>query len=688
MRIVLLSLVMLAFAVLEVFIGGARVLYAVPGVCLVALAGLLSFVPRLKLNPRTDVFALVSAFLFAGYILTRNRMSEVDYIARLQFFIMAGCLLIYLLFTLFLTRSEDRMWLLYGLMALALVQVGIGAFQFAENNGWMPLPWAQRCGGGWRASGFFISHTNFAGFLEIIAIMSMSFVIWSRVPIVQRILICYISLCCIAGIVISGCRGGYLSLTLGFCALLLFTLLALKRLRPGRFALIAPICVVIGIIFFAGILLIMFQNQTLWGRVMDIYEPKNMRLFLWSSALDQFHLSPIVGTGGFSFLYYGRLFRDPFVQNDPIHVHNDYLQLLADYGIVGVTLFVILLVAHLVAGRKSFRRLVERAESFGELRSNNLALCIGSLSVIAAYMLHSVVDFNMQLPANALHIAVVFAILANTNPSGSDGSPPPRLITFAGWLLPVMSLAILLYGLPMMPAEYFTERARFALVRQENPGEAFAFAKQGLKTEQKNPDLWYYYGEAALRMAAMNTGDPVALRKESVLGFTKGLEAFPYDSRLAIKLAQAQSESGNYFAASDAITFAEKWDPNSSFVFLYRGIIEHAAGYDAEAESAYKAASGLGGEGGDFARTALARLNNARNPQKAPAPPAESSSPPASEQVPTPAATSPVPEPAPPVSPPQEISVPATPLAVPPAALKTKPSFEPARIKDLNELFR
>ena len=123
-------------------------------------------------------------------------------------------------------------------------------------------------------------------------------------------------------------------------------------------------------------------------------------------------------------------------------------------------------------------------------------------------------------------------------------------------------------------------------------------------------------------------------------------------------------------------------------MFLYRGIIEHAAGYDAEAESAYKAASGLGGEGGDFARTALARLNNARNPQKAPAPPAESSSPPASEQVPTPAATSPVPEPAPPVSPPQEISVPATPLAVPPAALKTKPSFEPARIKDLNELFR
>ena len=688
MRIVLLSLVMLAFAVLEVFIGGARVLYAVPGVCLVALAGLLSFVPRLKLNPRTDVFALVSAFLFAGYILTRNRMSEVDYIARLQFFIMAGCLLIYLLFTLFLTRSEDRKWLLYGLMVLALVQVGIGAVQFAENNSWMPLLWAQRGSSDWRASGFFISPNHYAGCLEIIALMGMSLFIWSRAGIVPRLLIGYVTLCCIAGVAISGSRGGYLSFAFGTCVFLFLTLLALKHLQPVRFVWIAPLCVVMGGLFVSGVLYVMFQSHTLHHRFTQIYEPTNMRLQLWASAIDQFHLSPVVGTGGFSFLYYGRLFRHPSVQNDPIHTHNDYVQLLADYGIIGVTLFAILLVAHLVAGRKSFRRLVERAEAFGEMRSDNLALCIGSLSVIAAYLVHSVVDFNMQLPANALHIAVVFAILANTNPSGSDGSPPPRLITFAGWLLPVMSLAILLYGLPMMPAEYFTERARFALVRQENPGEAFAFAKQGLKTEQKNPDLWYYYGEAALRMAAMNTGDPVALRKESVLGFTKGLEAFPYDSRLAIKLAQAQSESGNYFGASDAITFAEKWDPNSSFVFLYRGIIEHAAGYDAEAESAYKAASGLGGEGGDFARTALARLNNARNPQKAPAPPTESSSPPASEQVPTPAATSPVPEPAPPVSPPQEISVPATPLAVPPAALKTKPSFEPARIKDLNELFR
>ena len=349
---------------------------------------------------------------------------------------------------------------------------------------------------------------------------------------------------------------------------------------------------------------------------MEINDPTNVRLLLWSSALDQFHLSPVIGTGGFSFLYYGRLFRHPSVQNDPIHVHNDYLQLLADYGIVGAVLFLVLLAAHLAAGGKLFRRLVRRTAAYGESRSNSLALCIGALSVVAAYIVHSVVDFNMQMPANALLIGVVFAILASSTPSSREQPQTSWLLTISAWLLPALSLGVLAYGLPMMPGEYFTERARFALVRLQKPAEALEFALKGLRTEHNNPELFFYCGEAALELAASNAGNPLTLRKEAVASFTKGLEAFPYDSRLAVKLAQAYSESGNYFKASNTLTFIEKWDPNSSYVFLYRGIIEQTAGYDDAAESAYIQATNLGGEGGDLARKGLALLNELKERKK------------------------------------------------------------------------
>lgn len=618
MRVVILALVVLAFAVLEVFVGGARLLYSIPGVSLIAIAALLTAVPGLKASPRTHVAALVSSFFFAAYILVRNRLSEVDYIGRPQFFIMAGCLITYLLFSLFLTRSTERKWLLYALMILALVQVGIGVVQFTEVNQWMPLPWAQRRDDWWRASGLFISPNHFAGYLEIIALMSLSLVVWSRISIVGRLLIGYISLCCIAGIAISGSRGGYLSFTFGACIFMLLTLFAWRRLRPRKFAAIASISAVAGTLLFAGIVYMMFQSNTVRDRFLQINDPENMRLQLWSSALQQYELSPIVGTGAFSFLYYGRLFRDPAVQNDPVYVHNDYLQLLADYGIIGVLLFAALLGIHLVAGSKSFLHLVRRSESADDPQSNNLALCIGSLSVIAAYMVHSAVDFNMQLPVNALLISVAFAILANSKAelSGGGREKLPRTVLLSRWLLPALGLAVMIYGLPLVAGEYFTERARIALVRLQKPAEALEFAREGLKTEGKNPDLYFYYGESALQMASKRIGDPAVLRREAILSFAKGLELFPNDSRLAVKLGQAHSEAGDYFEAADALSTAEELDPNSSLVYFYRGAIEYAGGYFDDAENAFNEAIALGGEGGRLAANGLAQVNKDRANKK------------------------------------------------------------------------
>ena len=56
-------------------------------------------------------------------------------------------------------------------------------------------------------------------------------------------------------------------------------------------------------------------------------------LDLWKAAIDQAKMNPVVGTGAGTYQYLARLFRPPFTQSDPVYAHNDYLQLLAEYGI-------------------------------------------------------------------------------------------------------------------------------------------------------------------------------------------------------------------------------------------------------------------------------------------------------------------------------------------------------------------
>lgn len=612
MRFFTLLPVLVALAFLEIFIGGARLLYAIPGISLVAITAILTINWKIKANPRSDHPALIASLLFAGYILIRNRFSEVEYIARLQFFIMAGCLIIYLIFTVVFARAADRNRLFLFLGILALLQMVPALVQFSSHDPWMPLSWAQRQDhGNWRASGFFISPNNFAGFLEVMALFAMSYAIWGRTTLLIRIILGYCALVFVAGVAISGSRGGYLSLVFGSAVLLLFSLIAWRRMQRENFALAALLSSVGALALFSAILLIVFLSPTLGERVQQINDPENMRLLLWKSALQQFHLSPIWGTGGFSFLYFGRLFRDPTVQNDPIHVHDDYLQLLADYGLVGMGLFLLLLITHLRAGGISFLKLTTPSPHSPDLQSDRLAMNIGSLSAVAAYMVHSLVDFNMQLPLNALMMTVVFAVLANAGTPFEDSRSQQSLGGFRKSLrysLPLLGLALLLYGIPMIRGEYLAERARIAL-RDGHPQEALEWSRKGTIKTHDNPELYYYRGEAALELVMMGNpkgqSDLQDLKFESVSAFLSGLKVFPYDSRLALKLAQAQAVAGDYFSALESIDYAQRLDPNSAFVPAYKGIVHYYFNHLDEARVAFSQSVDLGGQGALIAQRGL-----------------------------------------------------------------------------------
>jgi O-antigen ligase len=126
----------------------------------------------------------------------------------------------------------------------------------------------------------------------------------------------------------------------------------------------------------------------------------SMRVDTWHIFLDH----PLMGTGlgtlQMVFPPYDTLYDGKIVN----HSHNDYLEALAETGVLGGLCCVWFLGVLLL---ESLRGLAELGSSFGA------ALNLSGLVGCSGILVHSLVDFNLHIPANAM-LFVVAAFLATT----------------------------------------------------------------------------------------------------------------------------------------------------------------------------------------------------------------------------------------------------------------------------------
>ena len=133
---------------------------------------------------------------------------------------------------------------------------------------------------------------------------------------------------------------------------------------------------------------------------------------VWGDTLTMFRAHPIlgIGLGAFETVYpiYGRGDGSFVIQ----FAHNDYLQVLADGGIVGgaIALWFIIVIARAVM------QVTRSADPF--LR----ALGLGSAAGVFALLVHSLFDFNLQIPSNALLFLLLAAILSRAGAAVSLGT--------------------------------------------------------------------------------------------------------------------------------------------------------------------------------------------------------------------------------------------------------------------------
>lgn len=589
-----LCLLGVSFLLIELFIGGTRLVFGLPAYGVLSLAALVSVFSLRRLPVPANVDCLISTGLFFGYVLIRIASSPVEYLARFDLLMVLAALIVYFLIALHLTAPKYRWWIAGLLMAVGVIHVLIGAVDYFSGGKFSLLRFLEPAEYGLRASGLYICPNNLAGFLEVTILFGLSLVCWSRRGYMLKLLAGYASVVGVIGLLLTGSRGGYLSLVCGLFTFAVLSLLAIKKARRERFWLATSSVVAGGAIAMGAAVYFVVQQYPLQSRatmLLSGQEQTNIRFTLWQIALQQFAVKPVTGTGSATYLYYARELRPPSMLSDPVYAHNDYLQYLAEFGVVGAVVLLIFLFIHLSSGWKFLMWSVgQRGAALGRLRSDSLALNIGALSAVIAYVVHSVFDFNLHIPANAMLIAFVFGILGNSGVVlPFKEAQFPGVSRYAAWALPVLALWMALAGLRTWPAEYYSEQARVAL-RDQKFAESIRFARQGIYWDTTNPSLYLCLGQAHADYSEVAPHSRAATNSwiAAVEAFRKGLRYFPRDQWLLLGMGEALDALKQFEEAEAVYARTLLWNPKSATIRARYATHLRLAGKLDEAEAEYK----------------------------------------------------------------------------------------------------
>lgn len=142
---------------------------------------------------------------------------------------------------------------------------------------------------------------------------------------------------CSAGLVFNGTRGAWLAVAIVCAGLIIYYMFKSKS------------NLAVGIIFIALISALLVNNSKFMHRLDTIddftkYQSNTERILIWQSAWNMFKDHPILGVGlGQYTVNYQQKYISPQAKEPNLgHAHNNFMQMLAENGIVGFTGFIVM----------------------------------------------------------------------------------------------------------------------------------------------------------------------------------------------------------------------------------------------------------------------------------------------------------------------------------------------------------
>jgi O-antigen ligase len=294
--------------------------------------------------------------------------------------------------------AGDMKSFVWFLLSLGFCVALFGIIQYFTFNG--KLYWFRVLRQGGLPFGPFVNRNHFAGFIELIVPMGLAVLFHGAVRRDKLPLLALFVVFPIGALVLSASRGGIFS----FLFELLLLALLVRTRRGGR----SQLLVATGLALLVAVLVAWLGiGQTVQRFKMSGPQElsQDRRVAMLEDTAQIFRQHPWTGTGlgTLETVYPGyETYYDGLVVS---HTHNDYLELLADAGVVGGACGLAFLVLLFWFGLSNLHQAGSRVSR--SFHAGALVGCVGLL-------LHGLVDFNFHIPSNAL-LFLLLALLATSS---------------------------------------------------------------------------------------------------------------------------------------------------------------------------------------------------------------------------------------------------------------------------------
>ena len=628
MKVASAILFAIALALGQAMQGGAQIpALSLPSFALVVIAAALAL-PGAFRAPAAAL-PLASSLAFLGYLIWRTLQPDADpLLAQIDLASALACGLALVATASGFPDSRARFWLLGSVGVVLALQLGIGLAQFTMGGDWMPAGWfsdelrhlyGDRFAA--RTRGSFLNPNHFAWAMAAGCLMTLAFAVWGRLAIWARILMVYFAGTFLVGVVLAASRGCIIALGVGLLAFAAISLVGITSVtRRGSRSILAIGGLILIIVGGSGL----YVYQSAWAaqsRFQEMLVP-GVRSAFAEVAWRSFQTNPIIGTGPGEFLYAARSLRQPTASGDPMYAHNDWLQLLSEYGWIGFSLALVSLFLLIGNGIARFHSgLLSRLKDGQKPLSNESALAIGCVSCVILFASHSVVDFNFHIPANALLAAITVGLLAGGRRSSnsrhaSTHRMASRILAALGFL--GFGGGLIFHLITTAELNITAIQARNAMSDGDAP-KALKLAETTLAKYPGDPQLLWIEAQAAgnfesslmLKANAMAPKTPdmdeatldmdseenfgpglidVLSEQESEAYLTRAIETYrqladirPRERKIHLEIGLALARKGDFEGAERAILTGIEHDPWSGYPLSIYGEVSDTSGNRATA---------------------------------------------------------------------------------------------------------
>jgi len=332
------------------------------------------------------------------------------FLTRTQLLRLSAYFLIFFLVTQAFRTRSDFSKLFWFLVILCFVVSLLAIIQYFTSD--REIFWTEAFKTQGVPFGPYVNRNHFAGFVELTLPLGIAVMLFRGVHREQLPLMALLTIVPVCALALSGSRGGIIGFAFELGVIVL--LLRIERAPQWRskrmlvFALVALVAMSAVAWVGASAAIAKFASQSPEVSM-------SRRISMDRGAVHIFLDHVLMGCGVGTLVDVFPLYETAYDGKVVDHVHNDYLETLAETGLIGGicgAAFLFLLF------REARKNLVAEQGHFSR------ALHAGAIAALFGILLHSLVDFNLQIPANAM-LFLVQASLATAPPLASN-SPATR----------------------------------------------------------------------------------------------------------------------------------------------------------------------------------------------------------------------------------------------------------------------